>query len=365
MNKYLILYFIAITYATSGCPVNNCFAYTGNVCYRNRTDSNNVWNIDNYGNNINGKFHYCPVSTTYCDEFQISYTNSTALCLPLKANGLTCISSYQCASGLCIMGICRTMQGSVNIACIINPDCEYGLTCISGKCSKPKTVGQSCNHVTYFGVGLDINDCDYTKKLVCGYTGVGTISYTCISLFSVTTSIYVTNPLMCSTMVTDQGWGSGYCIPSRATNLPILAFDSGKQYKVCSTDLDCSYTLNGSIMTTPSGSCQCAIGDVNAQSYCKFGGGEAPIISDVAFYIKNWVPQINMMDNPAVWRYLYSLDNLLRNTFVNPSYCSVPMFMKNITITPPSLPSVMIFYICVLVLFAIGLAGVIVTFLMC
>lgn len=367
MNCLIFLTTAFLTQALTGCPITNCYAYTSaGICYRNRTDVNNVWNIDTYGNNINSRFHYCPIATTYCDEFQIVYPNSTALCLPLKVNGALCFSSYQCQSGLCVLGVCASIQGSDNIKCRINPDCEFGLSCISGICKKPKTVGQSCNSITYFGgIGMDINDCDYTKKLLCGYTGSSTSTYTCLALFSVTTNAYVTNPLLCSTMITDQGWSQGYCIANRAIELPILSYDSGKTYKTCNTDSDCNYNLNGTQIIAPSGSCMCAIGDAHAQSYCKYGGGEPQIISDVAFYIKYWIAQYGLEDNPSAWKYVYSLDRVLRNTFINPAYCAGTMFMRNITIVPSSLPSTLLFYIGVLAVFAIGVGGIIVTFMMC
>jgi hypothetical protein len=364
----VILSIACLANSMTDCVITTCNAYTSseNICYRNRTSGYQPY-IDFYGAPIRGQFRYCPYSTMYCNQFS-SYTNSTAYCSPLLATGQLCVSGYQCLSGICVLGKCASIQGSDNIQCVINTDCEYGLSCIGGKCNKPKQLGASCAYATPYGsydLGMDHNECDYTKKLICGYT------YT-YGTYSIITSnnIYVSNPMLCKTMVTDSstenGFAPGYCISDRAQYLLTLTYDTGAKYKTCGSNSDCVYTLNGtSTYQTPYNPCQCAWFAATPQSYCLYGGGEADVITDVAYYQTNWVPNYDMIFNVHAFKYSFVLDPFYRTTLIKPAYCSIAAFYNNVTVVPPTTASVMIFYIVVASLFAIGFVGLIVVFFMC
>ena len=366
MKVYIYLVFALIALSTPGCPITTCNAYdsTLKICTRNRTSGGNLY-YDMYGNNVRNQYQYCPVANTYCGVFS-TFINNTVLCLPTLAMGQPCFSAYQCNSGLCTLGKCSGIQGSTGNICVNNVDCEYGLSCANKICSKPLVVGAACNSPTFFdfGIGGDTNDCDYTKKALCGYTGNGTTTYKCMALFSVTNATWVSNALLCQSMITNNGWQPGYCIANRASQLPVLTYDTGVAYKKCTIDSDCSYVLNGSLPYTITGSCQCGIYDANAQSYCNYGGGEADVITAVAYYEKYWVPQYDMIFNSGAWTYQYKLDKYGRNAFNNPAYCGFQMFNQNRSVVPTTAGTVM-FYSIVAALFLIGFAGVIVVFLMC
>jgi hypothetical protein len=184
-------------------------------------------------------------------------------------------------------------------------------------------------------------------------------------MFTITSSTFVSNALLCSTMVTDKGWNPGNCIVNRKSSLPALQYDPKLNYKVCTTDNDCLYSLAGSQTYTISGSCQCALFDTNALSYCNFGGGEDIMISSVAYYQKYWIPQYRLMYDLFAWKYAYALDNTIRNELNNPAYCSFTSFVKNVSIEPSNSGNTTILYIVILVLFATALIGLIVTFLVC
>jgi hypothetical protein len=368
-----------------GCFANsmpNCVITTCNVfntsegcCYRNRTSGSQPY-VDFYGASIGGVFHYCPYSTMYCNQFTAPINNA-AYCNSLLATGQLCFSRLQCQSGLCVLGKCASIAGSDNIQCVINSDCEYGLSCIGGKCNKPKQLGASCSFATPYGsydMGMDQNECDYTKKLICGFTytyGTFSNTTTCMQLFTITSNnIYVSNPMLCLTMVTDSstenGFAPGYCISNRAQYLLTLTYDTGANYKTCSSNSDCVYTLNGtSTYQTPSNPCNCAQFSASPQSYCLYGGGEADVIADVAFYEKYWIPNYDMIFNVHAFKYTYVLDPYYRTTFIKPAYCSIAAFYNNVTVVPPTNASVLIFYIIVASLFAIGFVGLIVVFFMC
>lgn len=136
---------------------------------------------------------------------------------------------------------------------------------------------------------MDENECDYTQKLICGYTGnTGYSRYSCLKLFSVMDHSYVSNPLLCATMITDSlssdGMSAGYCIANRATELPVLNYNTGVKYAKCNSDNDCSYIYNGYSNYTFAESCVCTPFESSPASYCKYGGGEVDLISDVAYY---------------------------------------------------------------------------------
>jgi len=185
-----------------------------------------------------------------------------------------------------------------------------------------------------------------------------------MSLFSVTDNSWVSNALLCKSMVTTNGWNPGYCISNRAIEHPVLSLDSGKTYKTCTTDSDCLYSLNGSVPSSIASSCQCSIEDAAAQAYCNFGGGEAEMITSVSYYKKYWVPQYDMIFNSGAWIYQYYLDNYARNMMNNPIYCGLQLIEKNRSVIQTTAQTV-VFYSIVAALFLIGFAGVVVVFMMC
>ena len=89
------------------------------------------------------------------------------------------------------------------------------------------------------------------------------------------------------------------------------------------------------------------------------------MITDVAFYQKYWVPNYDMVYNVHAFKYSFVLDPFFRMTMLKPVYCSIASFWNNVTVVPPATASVMIFYIVVAALFAIGFVGLIVVFFMC
>jgi hypothetical protein len=164
----------------------------------------------------------------------------------------------------------------------------------------------------------------------------------------------------------ENGWAPGYCISDRAQYLLKLTYDTGVNYKTCASDSDCVYTINGtSTYQTPSYPCQCADADAKSQSYCVYGGGEPDLISDVKYYQTNWVPNYDMIYNVHAFKYSFVLDTVERMSMINPAYCSLHAFWKNATVQNTTTSSIMIFYIIVAALFAIGFVGLIVVFFMC
>ena len=375
-NIFLLMTLLSQCASLPNCMITTCNSYdtATNYCFT-ITTSNSTSYLNFYGSIRKNKFIYCPTQNTWCNDF-VNFNNLTAACQPLLANGQACISGYECISGICVNAVCASIQGSVNFKCAINPDCEYGLSCISGKCTKPKTIGSICSSPTLYGnygLSMDNNECDYTQNLICGYgytSGSVNTNSTCMKLFSITSSnTFVSNPLLCKTMVTSSttqnGFAPGYCIADRAQYLYALQYDPGTSAKICASDSDCQYSLNKSTTTSLSGSCNCVLWAKQPQSLCNYGGGEADVISDMQYFQTNWVPLYGMMYNLHAFKYFYYLDNYMRTTMVNPAYCSFSSFYKNLTITKQSTSSVLIFYIVVGALFGIGFVGLLIVFFMC
>jgi hypothetical protein len=221
---------------------------------------------------------------------------------------------------------------------------------------------------------MDNNECDYRQNLICAYTytsGSVNTNATCMKLFTITSgSTFVSNPLLCKAMVTTSttlnGFAPGYCIPDRAQYLYALQYDPGTFAKTCASDNDCQYSLNKSSTTvTLSNTCNCALWSKQPQSLCNYGGGEADVIADVAYYQSNWIPQYDMYYNVHAIKYIYVIDNYLRTAMINPAYCGFSTFYKNMTIAKQSTASIIIFYSIIAALFVIGFVGIIVVFFMC
>jgi hypothetical protein len=369
----ILLIFASLVLSSPGCVATTCnkFSYQNPICYKNRTEGG-VFYVDFYSKIENGIAVWCPdTQHTYCNDF-IGYAdlNDTAPCSPLKPTGAACISPYQCAAALCVLGKCAGAQNLLSGQCKTNSDCVYSLSCINMKCSKPLQLNQPCSHSTqidFYGFEMDHNECDYTKNLICGYSSNSTAAQsTCMPLFSVVTNIYVTNPLLCKTMVTTNGWLPGYCVTDRVQYMYALtSLDAGKLYKSCNTDSDCVYNLNQSGQFTYNGSCQCSLFDANAQKYCNFGGGEPLIVNAVSYYQTHWITQFNTIYNSHGIKYIYALDNYLRNQLNNPAYCSIAAFYNNMSLEPTNSKNSWIYYIVAGVLCLIGFAGFLIVVLTC
>ena len=360
--KFIICIF---AYIAASCPYTTCNVYSKitNICFQTRDNTSIQYN-DIFGEVINNKFYLCPLNNTFCNANDVSL-NNTMHCEPLLSDGSICQLSNQCLSGNCILRKCTLYPGSLGMNCSINSDCIFKLVCRLGKCSTPITLGAACTYVTILnatGQGMDVNDCDYTLPALCGNVG-NTTSNTCLKLFSVPTAYYVTNPLLCQSMITSNGWGAGYCIVNRQLDLPSLNLPANLNYHTCTNDSNCQYKISSVNTSSIVGSCKCARSDLNGTMYCDYGGGEQQIIDDVTYIQKYWIPQFNMNSNDIGKKFMYVLDNTLRNSLNNPAYCSYESLIKNVTVVSSSNTGHTVLMIIVLSLFAISFAGLIVTFM--